>query len=241
MNTFVFEKSREPQPGLGRVHIPDPKDELWTPENARARGILPVSAFSGVDYMYWGMPDIENQGQTSYCVAYSTVTSLAFYVNPWPRTKLPQFSTVYVWAQNNDEWPGAEPTYYGTSVRAGLEYLRTFGFIQSYHRLTTIQEVVEWVIDQGPVCVGTNWYQYQYDADRVTGRVTPVANSKLWGGHAYVIYGCNRKRGTFSFQNSHGVSYGRLGRAIIDVEAMEKLIFDEYGDSYGFVKNLPPV
>lgn len=35
----------------------------------------------------------------------------------------------YDWAQNNDEWQGAEPDYSGTSVRAGLDYARTLGMV----------------------------------------------------------------------------------------------------------------
>lgn len=36
---------------------------------------------------------------------------------------------LYDWAQNNDEWPGAEPTYSGTSVRAGLDCARLQGMV----------------------------------------------------------------------------------------------------------------
>lgn len=36
---------------------------------------------------------------------------------------------LYDWAQENDEWDGAEPSYAGTSVRAGLDCARTQGMV----------------------------------------------------------------------------------------------------------------
>jgi hypothetical protein len=237
-------KTPEPTPGLGRVFIPDDRDQLWTPQNAQMRGLLTPVAYSGSKFMYWGMPDINNQGSTSKCVGHGAETTIRFYPDPWTvPSKLPNIDLVYAWAQDNDEWPGSElldPKYFGTSVRAGLEFLRTFGFIQSYHRLTSIQQFIEWLTDRGPVIVGTNWYQYHYDADKTTGRITETPNSQLWGGHCYVHYGLNMIRGTTSFQNSHGIGYGRGGRAWQTLELTEKLLFNEWGDAYGVIKNPLP-
>lgn len=75
------------------------------------------------DLMVWW--DHYDQGREGACVGFATARALSL-ANRYRYSG----RHIYQWAQAHDSWPGSEteePTYSGTSVRAGLDCVRTVG------------------------------------------------------------------------------------------------------------------
>lgn len=238
-NDFTGQKPTEAQPGLGRVYIPDDRDFEYTPMRSLSSGLLVPRETPDVDAMYWGMSDLTDQGSSSHCVAHQANYVMSFYPLPYLRSVLTPEPQVYDWCQLNDPWPGTEttdPRYYGTSERTGLDFYRKDGLITSYHRLSSPDELIMWLLTYGPVATGISWKTCMYSPNPLTGLITYEKSSPVQGGHAIIIYGCNTRRKTFSFQNSWGAGWGKGGRCMMSFDAVQDLIFTEDGAAYGIQK-----
>jgi hypothetical protein len=173
------------------------------------------------DEGFWG-----NQGSAPKCVGYS----LAHLIEDGPVTHtgiapIVQPDLIYAQAQLIDEWPGTN--YDGTSVRAGAEWLVKAGIFSSYHWAFTLQDIVQAVLELGPVEMGTNWYESMFYPNaagviRIGGDIA--------GGHAYVINGVNTKTRMFRIKNSWGRNWGVKGRAYMSFAEIERLL-GEYGEA----------
>jgi len=136
---------------------------------------------------------------------------------------------VYWEAQKIDPWdggsyPGASPTYEGTSVLAGVKMLRKLGYIQQYRWCFGLEDLVMAVGYKGPAILGVNWYQGMFDTlpcghIHVTGSVA--------GGHAILCKGVSVKNKTFTLHNSWGSSWGNGGDALISWDEMERLLYEQ--------------
>ena len=203
-----------PEHGLGRLHAPDDRDMQFMLERPRA---------AGIDSRYWiTRGQAYDQGNTSQCVAYSWVRWLT--TNPVTNKPLP-FGPLYTECQRNDEWPGEEPTYEGTSVRAGAKVLQAKGLISSYRWAFSAETVITHVLAVGPMVVGTTWTRDMFypDAD---GFVRPTGRSV--GGHAWTIIGASRSKGAVRAINSWGPSWNpeHKGRFWVSFEDLDKLLAD---------------
>lgn len=124
--------------------------------------------------------------------------------------------------QLNDEWPGED--YSGTSVRAGAKVLKAHELISEYRWAFTLDDMINCLLTQGPVIVGTNWYR---------DMSIPDANHYIWpsgpleGGHAYKVDGVNIPSQRFRIKNSWSPSWGRRGFAFMAFETMERLLREE--------------
>jgi hypothetical protein len=169
---------------------------------------------------WWG-----DQKNTPQCVGFAWSHWIddgpIIHKGPKPNTNP---SLIYREAQKIDEWPGEN--YDGTSVRAGAKYLRSVGKIKSYLWTTNLNTLVQTVLTQGPVVVGTNWYYGMFFPDR-NGRIK--VSGYLAGGHAYLINGVNTKTQLFRIKNSWGRRWGQMGHAYISFSDMSRLI-NEYGE-----------
>ncbi len=164
---------------------------------------------------WWG-----NQGNTPYCVGFSW----AHWIDDGPIKHFgPKPNTdpvlIYKNAQKLDEWVGE--SYNGTSVRGGAKYLKSVGKISSYLWTFNINTLIQTLLTQGPVVVGTNWYVGMFFPNkdgiiRISGR--------LAGGHAYVINGVNTKKQLFRIKNSWGRGWGQSGHAYISFSDMQRLM-----------------
>lgn len=202
--------------GLGRLQAADVKDQLFP--MAKALSLEPPSSRTSRAWNangFWG-----DQGMTSQCVAYAWTHWLKD--GPVTHKKLiPDPATLYKKAQQNDEWEGEEPTYEGTSVRAGAKVLQSEGLIGNYYWAFDVETTIEALLTTGPVVVGTDWYSDMFSPNS-KGEVTPTGY--VAGGHAYVLDGVNKKTGLIRIKNSWGRGWGKKGFAFIKFKDMDKLI-----------------
>lgn len=206
--------------GLGRLFRPDPRD--------RAYALAAPAEASGIERRAWHAGFTYDQGGTSQCVAYSGVGWLR--AGPVPNRAPLDFREIYDACQAVDEWPGAEPDYFGTSVRALFKVLRARGFVSEYRWAWDAETVVAHLLAKGPVVVGTTWTDgmSRPDAD---GFVRPTGAGL--GGHAYLLVGANRARrvpwggaGAVRILNSWGRGWGENGRAWLSFEDLHALLRD---------------
>ena len=201
--------------GLGRLYKPDPRDAKFPVKlGSPSTRVWRYWEYDG----WWG-----DQGQTPECVAFAWTHWLED--GPIEQPDPPPIvdpDWLYHQAQLVDEWPGTN--YDGTSVRAGAKVLSSKGFISAYHWATTLSEVVETILEQGPMVVGTNWYNDMFDPDPA-GFIR--VHGSLAGGHAWVLNGCNTEKELFRMKNSWGRSWGSRGAAFITFKDFERLLNED--------------
>ncbi len=170
------------------------------------------------DGRWWG-----DQGYTPHCVAYAWLHWLAdgpvTQPSPLPTIK-PR--VLYSEAQAADEIPGND--YDGTTVRGGAKVLRDRGLVAKFLWATSLEAVVNTILEVGPVVIGVNWYGGMMDPGR-RGRIAPTG--ELVGGHAVVVNGVNVRAETLRIKNSWGRSWGDNGRAVISFEHFERLLAED--------------
>lgn len=178
---------------------------------------------------YWSTPHLPlDQGNTSQCVAYSGTG----YLMAGPIFNQPPVAPaeLYRQCQQNDEWSGED--YEGTSVRALFKVLQSMGLIGEYRWAFDVPTVVNHVLTQGPVVMGTSWYMDMFtptvDDDYIE------ATGENAGGHAWLIMGVNKHKhnpdgttGAVRMINSWGPGWGAHGRAWLTFATLAKLIADD--------------
>lgn len=238
-HTATFEVSG---PRLGRKKAADPRD----------RGYLAADRVAGVEAKVFGgfemgLPQLFryhkrgaqlDQGNTSRC----TVFAMAQLIQSGPIMQdvlkaagvpsimtLDQFLTEsYQFAQQNDEWPGEEPTYYGTSGRAAAKAFQRQGFFGNYYSLTSVEEIARYIILYGPVPVGTDWFEGQDTPDH-GGYIHPTGNWR--GGHEYLLDGVSIPKEEFRMRQSWGSGPDTYTSAKIKFDDMRYLL-SQGGDAY---------
>lgn len=226
-------------PRLGRKKASDPRDLRYL-ATMHVKGVghgepdfadLPV-----LTRMHVQGPQLD-QGDTSRC----TVFALAQLIlsgpimqslpgeptNPFHKVALtedhdvidPYLTEMYRYAQENDEWPGAEPEYYGTSGRAAAQAFRRKGYLDNFYWLTTVEEIARFIILHGPVPVGTDWFSGMDQKDD-RGFLLPTGSWR--GGHEYLLDGVSIGRRYFRMRQSWG--YSAYTQAFISFEAMAYLL-----------------
>ena len=207
--------------GLGRIVIPDERDKSF----------LMAAPSTERTFRNWMVQGgvVLDQGQTSQCVAYAWDAYLMAHpiVNAHRKDLDVDPAEVYREAQKVDQWPGEEPVYEGTSVRAGAKVLASRGYINGYSWAWTVGPVVQHVLEIGPVVMGTTWYSGMSRPD-AHGYIHPVG--MIQGGHAWLVLGVNTKHknpdgtvGRARMQNSWG-PWGDKGRAWVSLDAVDTLI-----------------
>jgi hypothetical protein len=142
---------------------------------------------------------------------------------------------VYRQAQQVDDWPGED--YEGTSVLAGAKVVQGQGFIDQYRWAFSIDDVLDALVEIGPVVLGIPWFESMYET-RPSGLVE--VDGRLVGGHCITLTGYHprmRLRGegwtrrfeVCRWRNSWGEMYGRKGDGYILVEDLERLLWGRYG------------
>lgn len=206
--------------GLGRIFARDLRDHQYLIPN-RTREAQPITS------RYWlSKGPILDQGNTSSCVGHAGTRYLTSHpvVNPF----IDPFE-LYREAQKVDEWPGEEPAYEGTSVRALFRVLKARGLVSGYRWAFDCETVVSHLLTTGPVVMGTDWTYDMMDGDR-WGYIRPTG--RMAGGHAYLLIGASRikkdpltgKLGAVRIINSWGGNWNQRGKAWMTFADLDKLI-----------------
>lgn len=212
--------------GLGRLpSVVDHRDQLF-----RAVQVLSGPAVPESERKSWRTGPVLDQGQTPQCVGFG---SRGWYAAA-PRLHRsghigPTAEAIYHAAQLVDGWPLPHD---GSSVRAGLQALQGFGLVDSYWWIDDVHGLIQWLLRQSPVILGTNWHEDMFDPEpsglvRVTGPIV--------GGHCFIAYGWDGQHGIVKCLNSWGAGWGVLGRFAIAAEDMDALIKAD-GEAVGCVE-----
>jgi hypothetical protein len=178
----------------------------------------------------WSCSKVLDQGAEGACVGFSLGHELiARPVVVSTVTAKFARERIYWEAQKIDPWdggsyPGARPTYEGTSVLAGVQVLQQLGHFDSYHWAFSIEELALAVGYCGPAVLGIPWYDGMFDTYpcgflHVGGEVV--------GGHAILCNGVDVKRRTFRLHNSWGPSWGTKGEALISWDDLDRLLHED--------------
>ena len=183
----------------------------------------------------WVSGPILNQGREGACVGFGwtdqalstpNVVNLKTMPKGVPTTPQPFAKYVYNTAKTVDEQPGED--YEGTSVLAGAKVMKSLASIAGYAWAFSIDDVIDALIQKGPVVLGINWYDGMYEAPN--GMLT--VSGELVGGHCILAIGytvSSKKFGgqpTITLQNSWGPRWGSNGLAEILVSDLRKLLKD---------------
>lgn len=187
---------------FGRIVVPDDRDHRFSIE---PRKTSRVSRF-------WEDELVLDQGSTSSCVG----QAWSHWLSSPPIEQFLRPLGIYDVCKFFDEWEGEE--YDGTSVRAGAKILKMLGLISEYRWATSIDALAYSVLEEGPVVVGTDWYEGMDNGGvlKATGRIL--------GGHAWLIDGVNTETKMFRMKNSWGKDWGDQGRALVPFDQMQILL-----------------
>lgn len=225
---------------LGRVHKPDPRDWKMSevfPEVAESAssGFSVASILTWIVSLFTAPPappapvpkrlvsrtwtdTIQlDQGQTNHCVGFGW----AGWGDAEPM--LDQFQNgdadaIYYEAKVIDGEPQQEN---GSTVRSGAKAMQQRGRLTSYVFAESVADIKRWVLNHGPLVVGTDWTNSMFTPD-ADGYVAPL--DQVVGGHCYLLLGYLASEDAFVFQNSWGAEWGLGGRFKMKVRAFARLL-----------------
>lgn len=189
--------------GFGRLPSPpDPRDFLLS-KYISLRSRL-MARFRKAPVL-WECDTVLNQLDTPHCVGFS----MAGFGNCLPVDD--NFGDddghhFYYDCKIEDGEPGAEN---GSCIRSAAKVLQDHGRIGAYAFARTVGEIKIWLLENGPVVVGTEWTTAMMEPGasgfvRVLGGVV--------GGHAWLLIGYDPRGDFFTALNSWGSEWGQIGR-----------------------------
>ena len=133
---------------------------------------------------------------------------------------------VYWEAQRRDPWaggayPGADPFYEGTSVLAGVQVARAYGYFDEYRWGFGLDDLILGVGHNGPAVLGVCWYRDMGQPDS-EGYIWP--RGAVQGGHCILCRAVSVKRRDFTLHNSWGRGWGDNGDCRVTWDAMDTLL-----------------
>ena len=198
--------------GLGRNVSPfDHRDYSLTA--FMPRGVFKISPIAE---MRWDFPSESlNQNDSSHCTGFSAAAfGICSPINDnYTNDDGHRF---YYLCKVEDGEPNMEN---GSNIRSVAKVLRNVGRIDGYAFAPNVDSIKWWVLNKGPLIVGTIWMTSMFEPDE--NGIIQISGSVI-GGHAYLIDEY-RKDGYFGFQNSWGDFWGEFGRAYISVENFGKI------------------
>ena len=172
----------------------------------------------------WDLDVWLDQGNEGACVGFSLAHEIA--AEPAVGDVDADYATmIYREAQKVDQWPGED--YEGTSVLAGAKIVKGLGWFEEYRWGFSTTDVIQSLVNLGPVVLGINWYSGMWDTDS-NGYIHPTG--ELAGGHAIVAVGYDHERDAVLLHNSWGPGWGVDGRAWLSTSALSGLLA-EYGEA----------
>lgn len=228
-------KPQTPSPGLGRVRMPNPKSLAFPLAAALPAAALKATAWKSKRWQMGSGLHFQSQGSLSQCVRWG-ISHLHQMTPIVRRNAFTLLANLYAWAQQNDPWPGEEPSYYGTAVDTGLLYcLRIAKTISAYHSARTMDEVlgrlsVSAKEGGGPAVLGADFYSGMTNDDG-SGIWHPTGS--VLGGHCFLAIGHEaptaKKQRQIVLGNSHDGNFV----AKMPADEFEWLIFAQGGEAWG--------
>ena len=216
---------------LGRRISKDDRDRGYLMTRLLRKEILPTRKTWKI-----GAANLD-QGDTAACVGNAWANFLRSA--PIQTTATEQTAwQIYDRAIKLDEWTDNDndtDRQMGTSVRAGAEAVMGVGRLKSYVWAFSLQPVVEWVLTQGPVVLGTNWYTSMFYPSK-EGLIDITPRSRVEGGHAYLLRGVDTRKAMATFCNSWGDSWGKSGNFFMSFKTLERLILEDGGEACSAVE-----
>jgi hypothetical protein len=120
--------------------------------------------------------------------------------------------------------------YFGTTLRAGGEYLQTLDLIGEYVWAQNMESALNWMrAGRGPLLFGFDLRQGMTDP---SGDMILSVSGKIVGGHSLLISAVDDKAGQVELTNWWGDEWGKKGRAWLRFADLRKL-FAAQGELIG--------
>lgn len=170
--------------------------------------------------MPWMMP--LDQGQEGACVGFGWSAELASAPVQYEVSN--DFAKrLYTAARAEDRLMGNRYDE-GASVLAGAKAVKRMGVVGEYRWAFGTEQVLDTLVQKGPVVLGVNWYDGMYETD-IAGLVT--VGGELVGGHCITAYGYRKNyqgQECIVWMNSWGASYGLGGVGYLRVADLDRLL-----------------
>jgi Papain family cysteine protease len=168
----------------------------------------------------WNVKARLDQGNTGHCVGFGwagwgdTAPVEDVYANA-------DGHAIYYECKVIDGEPGAEN---GSDVRSGAKAMAARGRLQTYVFAETVDDVLDWVLNHGPVVWGTNWTTSMFTPD-AQGFVEPTG--PVEGGHCWGQIGYDSVAKVATCLNSWGKGWGKGGLFHVRRGDLESLFADQ--------------
>lgn len=214
MSDFIEKK------GLGR--IPGEVDERDKTLRA-ALELVGAQKTRGMQFWYSPLPRLD-QGREGACVGFAR--TINYNASPGIHHLNNQFAQMlYELARRKyDEWDGED--YEGTSVRAGAKAAQELQLITTYRFSQDIEEILLWLLNHGPVTLGTDWTTEMFNATKENGYFIKP-EGQVAGGHSWTLTGIRLLRDAKDYvelTNSWGSDWGYHGKAKMTIDSLKQLI-----------------
>lgn len=128
----------------------------------------------------------------------------------------------------------------GSDGLSVAKVLTANGLISGYLHTFSFDDLLI-ALQQGPLIVGTNWYESMFEPDPQTAEVQIAHGSPVAGGHEYILDEYNAQADFIGATNSWGTGWGRGGRFCLHASTLRRLLAED-GDGTVFLPagQLPP-
>lgn len=167
-----------------------------------------------------------DQGQTGHCVGFGWAgwSDAEPVENTYANS---DGHAIYYECKVIEGDPGGED---GAYTRDGAKAMQNRGRLTTYAFASTMNDVLAWIRQHGPLVVGTDWTYDMFDPD-ANGYVKPTGD--VAGGHCYLMYGVEGD--SLLFKNSWGDSWALGGSFKMKVSDWTTL-FQSYGEAVASVE-----
>lgn len=214
-------------PNFGRLPSPDARDH-----NYLMRRLLAAPGTRRPTRKTWRIaPRSLDQGDTGTCVGHAwknflRCAPIQTTTGPTPFDLYRAAVLIDEWADNDAEATGPDSWLIGgTSVRAGAEAVLAAGRLATYLWAFDVTTTVDWVLTQGPIVLGTNWYDSMMRAE--AGMVHIAPGARIVGGHSYLLRGIDLIHGLATCENSWGDGWGSNGAFYLPLTDLERLLHED--------------
>jgi len=194
---------------FGRVIVPDGRDRRFA---------IRAQSSTRKARTWTDTSPVLDQGATSECVGHAW----AHWLSNNPVKQFLRATGIYELAKYRDEWRGEQ--YDGTSVRAGASVLKSLGMISEYRWATTLDSLIYALLEEGPVVVGTDWYEGMSKPAKIRDRYELQIGGRNQGGHAWLISSIDTTVERFGMKQSWGLKWADDGRAFVSFQTMDRLL-----------------